>query len=56
MIGKIVDVVIDRPLGSCHPNHKDIYYSVNYGYIPHLFVADGEEQDAYVLGCDKPIK
>ncbi len=33
MIGQKVKVTIDRPLGSYHPNHKDIYYSVNYGYI-----------------------
>ena len=33
MIGKTVTVTVERPLGSCHPEHKDIYYSVNYGYI-----------------------
>ncbi len=56
MLGKTVIVIVDRPSGSYHPTYKDIYYSVNYGYIPNLFAADGEEQDAYVLGCDKPIK
>ena len=55
MIGSIVKVIIDRPLGSYHPSHKDIYYSVNYGYIPGKMAADGEEQDAYILGVQKPV-
>ncbi len=56
VIGKIVTVVIDRPLGTFHPNHKNIYYTVNYGYVPGEFAEDGEEQDAYVLGVDVPLK
>lgn len=56
MIGKIVTVTIDRPLGSCHPKHPDIYYSVNYGYIDGIIAPDGEEQDAYILGVDIPLK
>ena len=56
MIGDIVRVIVDRPLGTCHPTHKNIYYSVNYGYIPNVFAPDGEEQDAYILGVNEPIK
>ena len=56
MIGKIVKVTIDRPLGSYHPNHKDLYYPINYGYVDGILGGDGEYQDAYVLGVDKPIK
>ena len=56
MFGKIVTVVVDRPLGSYHPDHKDVYYSVNYGYIPNVIAPDGEEQDAYILGVDIPLK
>ena len=56
MIGSIVKVIVDRPLGTYHPKYKDIYYSVNYGYIPNIVALDGEEQDAYILGVDKPIK
>ena len=56
MIGSIVKVIVDRPLGTYHPEHKDIYYSVNYGYIPDIVAPDGEEQDAYILGVDEPIK
>ena len=56
MIGKIVKVMVDRPLGSYHPKHKDIYYPINYGYIEGVIAPDGEEQDAYILGVNEPIK
>ena len=54
-LGKIVKVVIDRPLGSRHPEF-DMVYPVNYGYLPKTKAADGDEIDAYVLGIEKPIK
>ncbi|MGM9644998.1 MAG: inorganic pyrophosphatase [Eubacteriales bacterium] len=56
MIGKTIKVIVDRPLGTYHPKHSDIYYSVNYGYIPEIIAPDGEEQDAYILGVDLPLK
>ncbi|WP_405315804.1 inorganic pyrophosphatase [Faecalibacillus faecis] len=56
MIGTIVKVIVDRPLGTYHPKHKDIYYSVNYGYIPGVMAPDGEEQDAYILGVSQPVE
>lgn len=56
MLGNIVKVIVDRPLGSYHPKHKDIYYSVNYGYIQGIIAPDGEEQDAYILGVREPVK
>ena len=56
MIGKIVKVIVDRPLGSYHPVHKDLYYPINYGYIEGVFALDKEELDAYILGVDEPIK
>ena len=55
MIGNIVKVIVDRPLGTHHPKHKDIYYAVNYGYIPGVIAPDGEEQDAYILGVHEPV-
>lgn len=55
VIGKIVKVTVDRPMGSYHPNHRDIYYPVNYGYIKGIMSPDGEEQDAYILGIDHPV-
>ena len=51
-----VKAIIDRPLGSFHPEHKELYYPINYGYIEGIIAPDGEEQDAYVMGIDKPIK
>ena len=56
MLGKFVTVSVDRPLGSYHPKYNDIYYSLNYGCIPGIFAADGEEQDAYILGVNEPVK
>lgn len=56
MIGNIVKVTVDRPLGSYHPEHKNIYYPINYGYVDGIIAADGEEQDAYIIGVDKPLK
>ena len=56
MIGKSVKVIVDRPLGTYHPNFKDIYYSVNYGYVEGVIASDGEEQDAYILGVNEPVK
>lgn len=56
MIGSVVKVVVDRPLGTCHPKYQDIIYSVNYGYIPGILAPDGEEQDAYILGINEPVK
>ena len=54
-IGKIVEVKIDRELGSKHPKHGFIY-PVNYGYVPNTVSGDGEEIDCYVLGVFEPIK
>lgn len=56
IIGQTVKVKIDRPLGSFHPKHPDIYYPVNYGYVEGIIAPDGEEQDVYVLGVDEPLK
>lgn len=54
-LGKEVEVVIDRPLGSKHPKHGFVY-EVNYGYVPNTKSSDAEELDAYVLGVDKPLE
>ena len=56
MLGNIVTVTVDRPLGSYHPEHKDMYYPINYGYIEGVIAPDGEEQDAYILGVNEPVK
>ena len=56
LIGQEVSGVIDRPIGSKHPKHDDIIYKVNYGYINELIAPDGEKQDVYLLGINKPMK
>lgn len=56
MIGKTVAVTVDRPLGSFHPEYKDMYYLVNYGYIEGTTAPDGEELDVYILGVDKAVE
>lgn len=55
-LNKILEVEIDRPLGSSHPKYPDLIYTVNYGYVPNTISGDGEELDCYILGEDKPLK
>ena len=47
--GQIVHIMIDRPMNSYHPEHKELFYPVNYGYIKGIIAPDGEEQDVYCL-------
>ena len=55
-IGKEVNVIIDRPLGSSHPNYPESIYMVNYGYVPNIVSGYGEEINCYILGEYKPLK
>lgn len=55
IIGSMVPVKIDRQAGSVHPHHPGMVYPVNYGYVEGVLAGDGEEQDVYVLGTDKPL-
>lgn len=48
ILGKTVAVTVDRPLGSIHPEYKNIVYPVNYGYIKGMRV--------YILGVDEPVQ
>lgn len=54
-LGKDIYIVIDRPIGTKHPEH-DYKYPVNYGYVPDTRMPDGEELDAFVLGIDTPLE
>ena len=56
VVGNILTVTVDRPLGSYHPENKDMYYPINYGYVEGIMASDGEEQDAYVLGVDEAVE
>lgn len=53
-LNKILNVKIDRPMGSKHPKH-DFIYPINYGFIPNTISGDNEEIDAYVLGIYEPL-
>lgn len=55
VIGRTVTVTVDRPLGSYHPKHENMYYPINYGYVEGIIAPDGEEQDVYILGVDEAI-
>ena len=54
-LGKELNIVIDRELGSKHPEYGFIY-PVNYGYVPDTTSGDGEELDCYLLGVFESVK
>lgn len=54
-LGKEVEVVFDRPLGSKHPKHGFVY-EVNYGYLEGIKAPDGEDLDAYYLGTKQSLE
>ena len=56
VIGRTVTVTVDRPLGSYHPEYKDMNYPINYGYVEGIMALDGEEQDVYILGVDEVVE
>jgi inorganic pyrophosphatase len=55
LLGSVVRVIVDRPMGSRHPSAR-FRYSVNYGYVPGAVAPDGAELDAYLLGPAGPIE
>lgn len=54
-LGKEVEVIMDRPLGSKHPKHGFVY-EANYGYLLGVLAPDGEDLDAYYLGVQEPLE
>jgi len=54
-LNKIVEVKMDRPLGTKHPKHG-FMYMLNYGFIPNTISGDEEELDAYVVGVYEPLE
>ncbi len=52
LMGKMVHVVVDRPVGY---QHGSLVYPINYGYVPGVIAGDLEEQDAYILGVSEPL-
>ena len=56
MVPKHLKVVIDRPLWTHHPKHKNIFYTLNYWYVEGIMWWDWEEQDVYVMWVDEPLE
>ena len=54
-LGRTVTVTVDRPYGSLHPHYPDTEYPCNYGYVEDVLAADGEFQDAYIIGVYEPV-
>jgi inorganic pyrophosphatase len=52
MLNKTITIEIDRPIGTLHPKRENIYYPINYGFVPGLMGGDNEEQDVYVIDSD----
>lgn len=49
VLNKKMKIEIDRPIGTLHPKRENIYYPINYGFVPGLMGGDDEEQDVYVI-------
>lgn len=56
LLGKSVQIVIDRPLGSAHPQYPELIYPINYGYTPEIIGGDGKPQDVYLMGVGTPTE
>ncbi|MQA00464.1 MAG: inorganic pyrophosphatase [Dehalococcoidia bacterium] len=55
-LGRTVEVVFDRPLGTPHPKFPEILMEQNYGFVPGTLAPDGSEVDIYVLGPTTPLE
>lgn len=54
-LDRVVNIIIDRPIGSSHPKQADMIYPINYGYMENVLGGDGEELDVYLLGVTEPV-
>lgn len=55
-LGKEVEVVFDRKMGTHHPKYDDMIYELNYGYVPNTKSSDGEEIDVYQIDSKIPLE
>lgn len=54
LMGKTVEIEIDRPVGHTHVTKGiTLHYHINYGFLPGITGGDGEEQDVYILGISE---
>ena len=54
-LGKTVTVIVDRPMGSTHPDRPDLVYPINCGYPKDLSIPGEERLGVYVLGVSHPV-
>lgn len=47
-VGRHVEIVIDRPKGTSHPQYPDSIYPVDYGYLRDTASMDGSGIDVWV--------
>lgn len=55
-IGRRIRVIVDRPLGSAHPQHPDLVYELNYGNVPGTLAPDGDPLDVYIIDAGEPLE
>jgi len=55
ILGKKYKVIVTNPIGSSLDTNEDIIFKVNYGIVDGVLDAAGENQEAYILGVDKPL-
>ena len=53
VIGSIVTVTVDRPMGSVHPKHRDIFYPISYGYLQDTASMDGDGIDLWLGSAEE---
>lgn len=54
-IGRRVEVIVDRPLGSSHPEDLSMVYEVNHGFVPGTMAPDGEPLDVLIIDAEAPL-
>lgn len=48
-------ISIDRPRGSRHPDHPDIIYPIDYGYVNETLGTDGHELDVFAGSAENGL-
>lgn len=48
-------LVVDRPLGSCHPRFPAFVYPLDHGWLEGSSGSDGSEVDAWAGGGDRAV-
>ena len=54
-LGRRVRVLVDRPLGTTHPHHPDLLYTLDSGELPGTLSGNLLPIDAYLLGWSAPV-